>query len=406
MLKTGLRFRRLALRPELQRLPSGRPHPRGGLGPGGTPPGPAGVCEQLRGHDFPGRPVPSQTRLHREWVRVGLVSERFGLNVDGSTVGFVNAFGFFFFALAVDASSTPSFRAQSPSSCPGLRMRSSTWSSMPSSSTTRTAARFASPSPNSAVSPHSFSGVLITPPPPLSFLQIYITCQLNVVPANDPQAPQKACTFVNGRYTAPRLQSALEPTRVTEETALFFFSFLRWLSANGNDYLCANCQSHGGAGHGKPSTPGKFGPRGFAKAENQWSSGTQTKSCELARLPPGPVMVVLRQVSSVFEQDAQVGPLVVLSGPRSGPLPARDLPPVLNNILKPRPYGSQWRSVSAVGKSPSQPPPPLPPSGGLKLTCVGLADPKKAPPHDVPSPDQEETSEDASGEELESKVRC
>lgn len=116
-------------------------------------------------------------------------------------------------------------------------------------------------------------------------------------------------------------------------------------------------------------------------------------------------MVVLRQVSSVFEQEAQVGPLVVLSGPRSGPLPARDLPPVLNNILKPRPYGSQWRSVSAVGKSPSQPP-PLPPSGGLKLTCVGLVDPKKAPPPDVPSPDQEETSEDASGEELESKVRC
>lgn len=113
-------------------------------------------------------------------------------------------------------------------------------------------------------------------------------------------------------------------------------------------------------------------------------------------------MVVLRQVSSVWVQEAQVGPLVVLSAPRSGPLPARDLPPVLNNILQPRPYGSQWRSVPAVGESLFQPPPP---SGGLQLTCVGLVD-QKAPPPDVPSPDQEETSEEASGEELESKVRC
>lgn len=94
VLTTGLRFRQLALRPELQRVPSGRPHPRGGLSPGGTPPGPAGVCEQLCGHDFPGRPVPAQTRLHREWVRVGLAFERFGLDVDGSTVGFVNSFFF------------------------------------------------------------------------------------------------------------------------------------------------------------------------------------------------------------------------------------------------------------------------------------------------------------------------
>lgn len=65
-----------------------------------------------------------------------------------------------------------------------------------------------------------------------------------------------------------------------------------------------------------------------------------------------------------------MGPLVVLPAPRSGPLPAQDLPPVLNNILKPRPYGSQWRSVSAVGKSPSQPPPS---SGGaeanLRRSC-------------------------------------
>lgn len=113
-------------------------------------------------------------------------------------------------------------------------------------------------------------------------------------------------------------------------------------------------------------------------------------------------MVVLRQVSSVWDQVAQLGPMVVLPAPRSGPLPAQDLPPVLDNILKPRPYGSQWRSVSAVGKSRFQPPPS---SGGLKLTYVVLVDHKKAPPPDVPSPNQE-TSEDASGEELESKVRC
>lgn len=98
VLKTRLRFRRLAVRQELQRVPSGRPHPRGGLGPGGTPPGPPGVCEQLRGHEFPGRPVPSQTRLHRKWVGVGLVFERFGLNVDVSTGGF-ECFWVFYFLL-------------------------------------------------------------------------------------------------------------------------------------------------------------------------------------------------------------------------------------------------------------------------------------------------------------------
>lgn len=31
------------------------------------------------------------------------------------------------------------------------------------------------------------------------FLQLYITCHLNAVPANDQQATNKACTFVNGR---------------------------------------------------------------------------------------------------------------------------------------------------------------------------------------------------------------
>ncbi|CAF93676.1 unnamed protein product [Tetraodon nigroviridis] len=153
--------------------------------------------------------------------------------------------------------------------------------------------------------------------------ELYITCQLNAVPANDPEAPQKACTFVNGR----------------------------WKSANSNDYLCASCQSHG-----KPSAPGKFGPRGFQKPESKWRSGTLTKP--------------------VLEQEARMGPLVVLPAPRS-PLPAQELPPVLSNILKPRLYGSQWRSGPR-------------------------AEPKALVP-DTPDPDQEETSEDASGEELKSE---
>lgn len=64
MLRTLPRFRRLALRQTLQRVSSGRSHPCGGLGQSRTPPGPPGVCEQLRGYAFPGRPLPSQTRLH------------------------------------------------------------------------------------------------------------------------------------------------------------------------------------------------------------------------------------------------------------------------------------------------------------------------------------------------------
>lgn len=55
--------------------------------------------------------------------------------------------------------------------------------------------------------------------------------------------------------------------------------------------------------------------------------------------------------SSAWEQEAQVGPLVVLPSIRSGPLPAEALPPVLSNIIKP--YGSQWRSGISVGKNQS-----------------------------------------------------
>ncbi|KAM6913361.1 zona pellucida sperm-binding protein 3-like [Lycodopsis pacificus] len=64
--------------------------------------------------------------------------------------------------------------------------------------------------------------------------QLYITCHLNAVPANDAEAPNKACTLVNGR----------------------------WRSADDDDYLCGYCQSHD-----KPSSPGKFGPRGFVNSD-------------------------------------------------------------------------------------------------------------------------------------------
>lgn len=107
------------------------------------------------------------------------------------------------------------------------------------------------------------------------------------------------------------------------------------------------------------------------------------------------------QVSSVLEQEAQVGPLLVLPAPRSGPLPAQDLPLVLKNILKPRLYGSQWRSGVRAGKNLVQEPSS---SGGAELTCLHFPDQKALLP-DAPTPDQE-TSEDASGEELKSKVKC
>lgn len=58
------------------------------------------------------------------------------------------------------------------------------------------------------------------------------------------------------------------------------------------------------------------------------------------------------QFSSAWEQEARVGPLVVLPGVRSNPLPAEALPPVLHNIIKS--YGSQWRSGIQVGKNPFQ----------------------------------------------------
>lgn len=113
--------------------------------------------------------------------------------------------------------------------------------------------------------------------------------------------------------------------------------------------------------------------------------------------------LALMQFSSAWEQEAQVGPLVILPAIRSGPLPAESLPPVLSNIIKP--YGSQWRGGIRVGKNRSM---GASSSGGLTLTCVHRLDQQKAPLPEPPSPDQEEdqtSEEESSGEEIKSKLR-
>lgn len=58
--------------------------------------------------------------------------------------------------------------------------------------------------------------------------------------------------------------------------------FFRWRSADGNDYLCGQCQSQNEVeqAHSLPSSPGKFSPRGFGKPaepEASWRSGLKTK---------------------------------------------------------------------------------------------------------------------------------
>ncbi|XP_037649566.1 zona pellucida sperm-binding protein 3-like [Sebastes umbrosus] len=132
--------------------------------------------------------------------------------------------------------------------------------------------------------------------------ELYITCHLHAVPVNDAEAPDKACTFVNGR----------------------------WRSADGNDYLCGYCQSQNEADQtrGKPSSPDKVGPRGFGKPDEPeplWRSGLKT--------------------NTVWEQEARVGPMMVLPArQKSGPIPEEELPPVLNKISRPSLYGSRWRS--------------------------------------------------------------
>uniref|UniRef100_A0A8C2WI36 Zona pellucida sperm-binding protein 3 n=1 Tax=Cyclopterus lumpus TaxID=8103 RepID=A0A8C2WI36_CYCLU len=120
--------------------------------------------------------------------------------------------------------------------------------------------------------------------------ELYITCHLNAVLANDAEAPNKACSFVNGR----------------------------WRSADGNDYLCGYCQSR------KPSSPGKFGPRGFEKPDEPelfWRSGQRT--------------------NKVWEKEERVGPIVLPAKQNSGPIPVEELLPGLNKIRRPSLFGSQ-----------------------------------------------------------------
>ncbi|XP_056263526.1 zona pellucida sperm-binding protein 3-like [Pseudoliparis swirei] len=119
--------------------------------------------------------------------------------------------------------------------------------------------------------------------------ELYITCHLNAVPVNDAEAPDKACSLINGR----------------------------WRSADDHDYSCSRCQSHD-----KPSSPSKFGSRGFEKPVNPfWRSGQRTKT--------------------VWEKAARVGPIIVLPAKQtSGPVPVVELPR-LNKIRRPSLFGSQ-----------------------------------------------------------------
>ncbi|XP_045932356.1 zona pellucida sperm-binding protein 3-like [Micropterus dolomieu] len=123
--------------------------------------------------------------------------------------------------------------------------------------------------------------------------ELYITCQLNAVPVNDAEAPNKACTFVNDR----------------------------WRSADGNDYLCQYCtnQNIGGQTHHKPSSFGKV-----AESKTFWESGLKR--------------------NEVWHQEARLGPMLVLPAKqKTEHLPVEELPPVLNKISRPALYGSQWR---------------------------------------------------------------
>ncbi|CAN9505912.1 unnamed protein product [Ophioblennius macclurei] len=131
--------------------------------------------------------------------------------------------------------------------------------------------------------------------------EIYITCHVNAVPLDDAEAPNKACTLVNGR----------------------------WRSADGNDYLCGYCRSQNEVGetHSKLSSTSRSGPRGFGKPvelEASWRSGSRT--------------------NKVWGQDARLGPMTVLPRPKSAFLPLDELPPALTKLNKPSFYGSQWRS--------------------------------------------------------------
>ncbi|KAI9523367.1 hypothetical protein NQZ68_028391 [Dissostichus eleginoides] len=132
--------------------------------------------------------------------------------------------------------------------------------------------------------------------------ELYITCHLHAVPINYADAPNKACTFVNGR----------------------------WRSADDNDYLCGQCKRPIEVAQtpSKPSSLSTFRPRGFVKPEEReplWRSGLKT--------------------STVWENQARVGPLMVLPAKqKSRPIPAEELSSILDKISRSTMYGSQWRS--------------------------------------------------------------
>ncbi|XP_031168784.1 zona pellucida sperm-binding protein 3-like [Sander lucioperca] len=129
--------------------------------------------------------------------------------------------------------------------------------------------------------------------------ELYITCHITAVPVFDAEAPNKACTFVNGR----------------------------WRSADGNNYLCGYCQSQNEVGQ-TPSSPAKFGPRGFGKVDE-----------------PEPLWRSAMKTNTVWEQEAKVGPMMVLPArQKSGHIPVEEVPSVLNKISRLALYGSQWRS--------------------------------------------------------------
>ncbi|XP_077475786.1 zona pellucida glycoprotein 3e [Stigmatopora argus] len=138
--------------------------------------------------------------------------------------------------------------------------------------------------------------------------ELYVTCNLNAVPVHDTEAPNKACTFVNGR----------------------------WRSADGNDYLCGYCQSRNEAGQPRSKTA-NFSPRGFAQPASPWNS---------------------RAPASGWEHQAKLGPMLVLPHQGRWTIPDEELPPVLQKINRPALYGSQWMSGldylkdSAIGQLP------------------------------------------------------
>lgn len=97
---------------------------------------------------------------------------------------------------------TPSSQVQGPTSSPGGRTMSSTWSSTPLSSITRTQERWGCTWNDSVTGAAVFNTHFVP--------QLYITCHLSAVPANDPDAPNKACTFVNGRQVRHWLNTKQE----------------------------------------------------------------------------------------------------------------------------------------------------------------------------------------------------